>query len=218
MTLSELVQGVLLKATGKVTNLSVTDAKYVKVKGIANFYINSWQNTPNVDWNSLYEPEYSIGTVSATSTFDLDDEIRKLSDTRGDYIRIGDGEDKWAIVPADTLQRYDASARVCAQVGRSLRFRTAFTSDSQFIGETIYVPCYTFVETLVNPNDEVPVDIPEWLVLMTAAEYVRNDVTKQNQYPNLVTEANQLLQRMIDDNDAQVNEVFLDFQHNGRTW
>lgn len=216
MTLSELVTAVILKATGKVTSLSATDTKYIKVKGIANYYINSWQNTPNVDWNSLYDPAYSIGTVSATDTFDLDDDIRKVSDTRGDYVRVG--EEAWAIVPADTLQRYDDSARVCAQVGRTLKFKTPFTSDSQFIGSTITVPVYLFVETLVNPNDEVPVDIPEWLVLMAAAEYVRNDVTKQNQYPNIVAEANQLLQRMVDDNDAQVNEAFVDFTLNGRSW
>lgn len=221
MTLTELVTAVILKATGKVTSLATTDAKYIKVKNIANFYISSWQNTPNVDWSSLYEPAHSIGVVSATDTFTLDATIRKLSDTRGDYVRLGSGTDitnAYQIVPADTLQRYAPTDHVCAQIGRNLVFRAGFGSDSQFIGETIYVPVYTFAENLSDESDVVPVDIPEWLVVIVAAEYVRNDPTKQNQYPNLIQEANLILQRMIDDNDAQVSEAFVAFSANGRSW
>lgn len=207
MTLSELVTAVLLKATGKVTSLTSSDTKYQKVLGIANFYIQQWSNTKDVDWSSLYDAEYSIGTVSTTKTYELDSEIRKISDSRGDTVQVVKGGqlDEYNVVPADRLRTYDASAKVCAQMGHNLVFRTAFSSDSQWIGASILVPVYLYAESLEAANSEVPVDIPEWLVLMCAAEYVRNDITKQNQYPNLIGEANEVMQRMIDDNDAQVD-------------
>ncbi len=223
MTLAELVAQVYIKATGKVSTLTSTDTKYQKILAIANQFISQWENTTGVDWSSLYEREHSIGTISATATYDLDDDIRKLSDTRGDYVQIASATDDdnrvhYDIVPADTLSRYGSGSKVCAQIGRTLVFRDAFTSDSPVYGGTIYAPIYLYAEPLASANDEVPVDIPQWLVIMTAAEYVRNDATKQNQYPNLVAEAGALLDRMIDDNDAQVNEAYIPFSPLGRSW
>ncbi len=43
---------------------------------------------------------------------------------------------------------------------------------------------------------------------MTAAEYIRNDIVKQNQYGNLVAEANNLMTSMIRNNrSGQVRHV-----------
>lgn len=219
MTTPEAVNAVSLKATGKVTTLTSTDAKWAKILAILNSYIDSWQNENGVDWNSLYDSAYSVGTVTATDAFDLDDEVRKISDTYGDSVVItqtGGAESEYTIVSADRLSQY--SGNFCAQVGRTLKFAQAFTSDSPDFGGTITIPVYLYAEPLVGENDTVPVDIPRWLVIMASAEYVRNDITKQNQYGNLVAEANQLMQRMKDDNDGQLNEVYAPWSPDGSDW
>lgn len=220
MTTQDLVNAVILKATGKPTILSPGDTKYNKIVGIANGYIDFWQNEQNVDWNSLYEPEYNIGTITADSSYDLPDEVRKISDTRGDVIQVEkDGHvAKYDVVAADTLKRYGDGSRVCAQVGRSIIFSSGFEPDNPLLGGNLLVPCYVYSHYLVDPTDEVPVDIPRWLVTITAAEYVRNDITKQNQYPNLVSEANNLMERMRDDNDAQVNDAYYPYSVTRRSW
>lgn len=229
MTTTQLIAAAYLKATGKVTTLVETDAKYLKILGIANGLIDSWENEPNVDWSSLYEPELALtDLVTETNTFELPATVRKISDARGDYVRVywtdGVGKTDFDVVPAEALKRYDTNANVCAQIGSNLRFaRTFETTDSEFGGE-VKVPVYTFAPTLVTSapttgqTDTVPVDIPRWLVIMTAAEYVRNDITKQNQYPNLVAEAQELMERMKDDNDGQVAEPYMPWSAPGADW
>lgn len=229
MTTSELVASVLLKSTGKTSTSVFGDTKYTKVLGIGNYYIDSWSNEPDVDWNSLYDPLFSNGTVSATDTFDLDDTIRKISDTPGDVVQIyhsdGTGYTNYDIVPADALKRYYTGqtkespiGNVCAQIGRTLVFNHQFlATDAQF-GGTIRVPSYLFADQLVKAGDTVPVDIPNWLVVISAAEYVRNDITKQSQYPNLINEANQLMNRMKADNEAQVQKIDMPWRPAGSSW
>ena len=220
MTLDELVAATYIVSTGKVSSLAFADTKYQKILAIANNQIRVWQDTKGVDWSSLYERRHSIGTVSATDTFDLDDDIRKLSDTLGDYVAVinGDIEQEYDVVPADTLSRYESGSKVCAQIGRTLVFRDAFTSSDPVYGGTVYVPVYLYAQELTAAGDDVPVDIPQWLVLSTAAEYIRNDVTKQNQYPNLQQQANELMERMIDDNDAQIITPQQAWTPLGRSW
>lgn len=222
MTLADLVAKSYLKASGKRSTLTNADDKWLKLRDIANSYIEIWQETLDVDWKSLYNPKYTPGVVTATDTFTLDGTVRKVSDERDDPVQVisADGSSiyNYAVVPADTLKRYDANAMVCAQIGSTLVFRSPFSATSPLIGCTIYVPIYKFASTLTTDTDVVPVDIPQWLVLMTAAEYIRNDVTKQAFYPNLVQEANAIMQRMMENNDAQVNDVFVPPMRLSRTW
>lgn len=229
MTTSEFVAAVILKATGKTSTSISGDTKWTKVLGIANLLIDSWQNEPDVDWSSLYDPSFSIGTVTNTDAFDLDDEIRKVSDTEGDVVRInhtdGTGYTDYDVVPADTLKQYysgqnkeNSFGNYCAQIGRRLVFNRKFVSTDPQYGGTIYVPAYLYADHLVGDSDEVPVDIPNWLVVMSAAEYVRNDITRQNQYPNLISEANQLMVRMKEDNDAQVSQLNMPWLAPGASW
>jgi len=223
VTTSELVNSVYLKSAGKIPTFTSGSTKWLKIVAIANGYIDAWQNEPGVDWSSLYDPAFSIGTVSATDTFDLDtDEIRKLSDGRDDPVRIihSNGTDytDYEIVPANQLRSDYRSGRYCAQIGPTLKFNRAFTSDDPQFGGTIYVPKYGFAEHIEADGDDVPVDDPQWLVLMTSAEYVRNDITKQNQYPNLVNEANNLMVSMKDANDAQINSVVTPWRPAGASW
>jgi hypothetical protein len=227
LTTQEFVNAVILKATGKRTILAPTDTKFLKVLGIANGYIDQWQNEKDVDWSSLYDGGLSFGTVTATDTFAIPATVRKISDTRGDQVRIvwtdGVSYTDFEVVPADTLKRYPNS-NVCAQIGTNIVFARTFNSEDPEFGGDVQVPVYTFAPTLVSgtpatgETDVVPVDIPAWLVTASAAEYVRNDITKQNQYGNLVNEANQLMERMKDDNDGQVSEPYMPWGPMGQTW
>jgi hypothetical protein len=229
MTTSEFVAATILKATGEVSTAVSGDSEWEKVRGIGNFYIPQWAREPNVDWNSLYDPESEIGTVTADSTYELEDDIYKLSDRAGDVVRIdhtdGVGFTTYQIVKADELKRYyegnkaSSYGNVCAQVGRDLVFNHTFTStDTQYSG-TIKVPIYIEPDLLSGDSSTVPIDDPNWLVLMAAAEYVRNDITLQGQYGNLIAEANQAMQRMKDDNDtAQYMEIVRSPAGAGMTW
>ena len=222
MTLTQLVDKVILKATGKVSTVTEGDTKWNKVLGIANTLIDSWEEEYGVDWESLYDPDYEIGTVTATDTFAIDtDDVRKLSDKKEDFIRIwhtdGVNYTDYETVPPERLKHFD-TGNFCARIGDNLVFNQAFTSSSTEFGGTIKAPVYTYASALASASDVVPVDIPNWLVVMCAAEYVRNDVTRQNQYPNLVAEGNTLMQRMRENNDAQVDTVERPWTAPGQTW
>lgn len=208
MNTNEFVQATILKATGKVSNLISTDAKWTRIVDIGNRQIRKWERL--ADWNSLYEPKYNAGTVTATDRIELDDEVRKLSDTIDDNVRIVYGVNQfteWQIVDAEKLKLH-SSGNYCAKIGRNLVFNKTFSASDVEFGGTIEVPVYYFAETLTGASSDVPVDDPEWLVCMTAAEYVRTDITKQNQYPNLVGEANSILSQMLNDNDGHILEVY----------
>lgn len=220
MTINESISDVYLKGTGKATAPSTS--KRNKILGLLDFYQRRWSRENGVDWNSLYDPNFSLGNVTATDTYDLDtSSIRKLSDREGDTVRIvwtdGVGYTEFDIVDANSLKDYyygnnkeSYTGRVCAQIGSTLVFNHSFTTDDAEFGGEILVPTYTFPDPITDDNpdsDEVQVDDPDWLVLRCAAEYVRTDITRQGQYSNLLSEANEAMQRMIDDNGSQIDLV-----------
>lgn len=204
MTAEEFVTAVFLKATGKKPSFGPGHPKWDKILGIGNFYIDQWARERGVDWHSLYSVIDS-GTVSATDTFDLDSEIRKISLNEDDLIRVKhlDGSyTDYETVPRERLKRYSYGNYV-AQAGRLLVFSREFTEQDPQFGGTIQVPGYLHPRHLEDSSDEVPVDDPNWLVLISAAEFIRNDITRQNQYGNLTAEANEAMTAMKDDNGAQ---------------
>lgn len=236
MSITDAISDTYLKATGKTTTPSTT--KLNKIVGLLNFYQRRWAREPGVDWNSLYNPAFSIGNVTASDTFDLDtSSIRKISDREGDTVRIvwtdGVGYTDYDVVDANTLKDYSYGVNkespigwYCAQIGGELVFNHTFaTTDPQFGGD-IQVPVYVFPDAITNndpDNDEVQVDDPDWLITRSATEYVRTDITLQGQYPNLLAESNEIMGRMIDDNDGQIDTVdkpWTPFSgtHNGSAW
>lgn len=221
MTITQAVAGVYLRATGKTVVLT-SGTKYDRIVSLLDFFQRRWAREVGVDWNSLYDPAFSIGTVTATDAYDLDaSTIRKLSDRERDFVRImwtdGVGYTNYTIVDANRLKDYyfgqnkeNPLGFYCAQVGNQLVFNHKFTtSDAQF-GGNIRVPIYGFADAITsqNPNtDEVQVNDPDWLIVICAAEFVRNDITRRQRYPELLTEANEIMERMKSDNDSQVSTV-----------
>lgn len=207
MTLAELIQKAYLLATGKPTAPSTGSRKYNQLLELSKIFTETWQNEPGTDWTSLFDYRDS-GTVTATDTFELDDEIRKVSQQDGDYVRIveGDQETEYEVVSADRLWEYRYSNAV-AQVGRNLMFSREFISSDAQIGGTIVVPSYGYADVATAETDEIAVDDPMWLVYMVAAEFVRNDITRQNQYPNLIAMANDAMEKMKENSGRGVEEV-----------
>lgn len=234
LSITDAIADVYLRSTGKTTTLT-SGTKFDKIVGLLNHFQRKWARESGIDWNSLYNPEFSLGTVTATDTFDIDNStVRKLSDRQGDTVRIvwtdGVGYTDYDIVPHDTLKDYSYGVNkesplgnYCAQIGIELIFNHTFTtSDPQYGGE-IFVPCYVYPDAIVSTalSDEVQVDDPDWLVVACAAEYVRTDLTRQNQYSTLAQEANSIMARMKDDNGAQidmVNTPWSPFTGGGGAW
>lgn len=221
MTITQAVAKIYLRATGKTTTLT-TGTKYDRIVGLMDYYQSEWANEPEIDWNSLYDPAFSLGTVTATDSFDIDTStVRKLSAREGDSVRIvhsdGDQYTDYALVDANKLKDYSYGVDkesplgfYCARIGDQLVFNHEFTSDDTQYGGEIFIPAYTFPDAITSDNadtDEVVVDNPNWLVTMVAAEYCRNDITRRQRYPELLAEANTIMGRMKDDNDGQIDTV-----------
>lgn len=220
MTITEAAQAVYLRGTGKST--APPTAKYNQIIGLLDFYQRRWAREPGIDWVSLYNPSFSLGPVTNTDTYDVDtSSVRKLSNFEGDVIRImwtdGQGYSDYDVVPADTLKEYfygqnkeNPIGKVCAQIGTTLVFNHIFTTNDPEFGGDIQIPIYAFPDAIDNSNpdsDEIQVDDPDWLVVRCAAEFVRNDITRQQHYPELVAESNEIMGRMKDDNDFQIDVV-----------
>jgi formylmethanofuran dehydrogenase subunit D len=221
MNVTEAVADTYLRATGKTTTLT-TGTKYDRIIGLLDYYQRRWAREPGVDWNSLYDPAFSLGTVTATDIFDIDNStVRSLSKREGDSVRIvwddGVSYTDYTIVAHDKLKDYSYGVDkesplgfYCAQMGNTLVFNHEFVSTDNEYGGEIFIPCYVFPEPITADNTddtEVQVNDPDWLVTRVAAEYVRNDITRRSRYPELLTEANEIMARMIDENEGQIVEV-----------
>lgn len=210
MLRSEFIQRSHFRATGKPTAPTSGSKKYNQLVLAGQIYTEQWSAEPNTDWASLYDYRNS-GTITATDTFALDDEIAKVSQQEGDVVRIlhtdGTTETEYELVPIDRLRenRYNNTVAVN---GRNLMFSTAFTSASPEFGGTIVVPSYGYAEFPTVDGGEIEVDDPNWLVTICAAEFVRNDITRKAEYPNLAGEAAVLMQKMKENNGAGVDEVY----------
>lgn len=220
MTITEAANSVYLRATGKAT--TPPTSKLNQIIGLLDYYQRQWARQRNVDWASLYDPAASLGTVTATDSFDIDtSSIRKLSDRQGDFVQItwvdGTNYTKYDIVNHDALKDYYWGASkqsprgfYCAQIAGQLVFNHSFISTDAQFGGNILVPSYLFPDAITDTNpdtDETQVDDPDWLVTRCAAEFVRNDIVRRSRFPELLSEANEIMLRMIDDNDGQVQTV-----------
>jgi hypothetical protein len=222
MTVTQFVAQTYLLATGKTTALTAGSSKYTKILALGNLFTQQWAQEPGVDWASL-RTIFSLGTVSATDTVALDSDIGKVSSQEGDFVRIahtdGVSESEYTIVPISKLYgdgpKVSASGvsrrnavGTCAISGTDLIFSRAFlATDAQF-GGTISLPGYATPATLINANDTIAVDNPQWLCYAAAAEYDRNDITRVQLYPSLRDRAKELMAQMKDVNGSQLEEVY----------
>lgn len=213
-TVAWAIQKAFLHSNRKATPPAAGTSKYEALLDIADSMQKLWASEPGIEWDSLYSLE-TIGTVSATDTFTLPATINYISKSEDDPIRVG--ATPYKLVKPNQLYKYQG-ADVCAQIGRTLKFAKAFASDSAHIGEDIHVPAILYTADLTLGTSNIQVDDPMWLAYMMAAEFVRNDVVKQGQYDNLLSLADQCMQRMISANSGSLNEVGMNFQAAGESW
>jgi hypothetical protein len=162
-----------------------------------------------------------LGTVSATDTFDLDTTINKISNEPDDYVRINHTDGihftDYSTVEPKRLKRYPRG-EYCAKVGKTLKFNKAFTAINPQFGGHINVPAYLSPPLLKNAKDTVPVDDPNWLLLICAAEWTRTDITLSQNYSNLINEVNESMIAMKQANQAQLETVPLEPVARGQEW
>ncbi len=231
MLVDTAIQKVNLLANGKGSSLAVDSTKYTKILQLLNMYKDVWAQEPGVQWKSLRALTALSATVSATDTFAMPtayvNKTGKLSTQEGDYVRIkydsATKETDWTLVKAERLYNNGPSVNNaggygvftngnCAVIGNNLVFDVPFTANSVEFGGNIYVPLYItpddMVSSTIAPTGTVPVDDPMWVIFMAAAEYVRNDVTKQNQYANLIAQAVNSMNAMKEWNESQVEDSY----------
>jgi len=226
MIVTDCITNSYLIGTGKAVPPAAGTAKYVKLLALMNLFSQNWASESGVDWKSLRTVATVTGTVTATDAFALPTTIAKLSKTEGDFVRIlcTDGtESQFTIVPIERL--YAEGSKVnspgnytCAVSGSNLIFNRAFQSTDREFGGTIYVPGYTSPATLSAGTDVIQVDDPYWLVFAVAAEFIRTDITRAEQYGNLIAQANNSMAGMVQDNNSQHESVTATWSPLGSTW
>lgn len=218
MTITTVIQRAYSEAKGKATPPAVGTAKYNQLLLLADSLTKVWAAEPGVQWNSLYS-KVSAGTIGAVSTIALPATSNYLIKEEGDPIHAISGTQRtdFKLVQPNELysNRY---VNAVAQAGRSLLFYEAFTSASPVFGWTLYVPSIIYPTDITVGADVVQVDDPMWLVFMMAAEFVRNDLVRQNQYPSLINYATESMNKMKQDNQSQNEVVDTPFQPLGVTW
>ncbi len=221
MTTTDFVTKTWVKSNGEIPTFASGSDEWSYILVLGNYWIDQWANEQSVDWNSLYDPAYEIGTIDDASALAIEfdsTEVRKFSQNLGDAVRItwldGVHYTEYDMVSADDLQNYK-DGNYCARVGSTLRFSNTISEAAAEFGGTVTAPVYLYPTHLVKDKDVVPVDDPNWLVAIVAAEVARNDILRKDQYPILSSEANGIMERMMSDNEGQFATVNLSWNPGG---
>src|ERR1035437_4422570 len=218
MKVSDAIQRSYTHATGHVDTLATTDPKYLRFLAIADSKQKEWQDEPGIDWPSLYT-QANIGTVLLnTADYPIDlTVVRKVSAREGDSVVVQTTPGNtwfYDVITPDKLTQF-RFRNASAVLGTNLHFANSpenpiFPANDARLGATITLPYYIFVDDIVRDSQIIQVDDPMWLVYMMAAEYVRNDLVRQNQYPNLVALASLKMEGMRQRAEDQLYEVPVD--------
>lgn len=195
-----------LEAKGKA-NTPTSGTKYNTLLGLVDTELKNWQDEEGVEWDSLWSMVTLTGGVSITDTYALSTSIRKISKREGDYIYLlsADGTQKKPIklVRPNQLYEHNDDQFYAAQIGRNLVFSKAFAADSSYIGYSINVPSYGYVNDITAGTDIVNCDDPLYVAYMVAASFARNDLVKSGQYQNILDKADVRMESMKQNNSGQ---------------
>lgn len=197
MTVTELVAEVTDAWMGDSDSPTDGSDEWNYILRIANRKLRQWARDKNRSWSSLYE-ERTFGTVSSgTQTYDLDEDVHKLSDFV--YVDINDTQyaEYKVVRPNQRGEHFNSVFLTGPEGAKVLHFYDSIVATSTVVGGTIRAGVYILPEPLASANDDVLIDSPDWLVLATAAEAARNDPAKDDQYSNLITAANDEYETMV---------------------
>lgn len=203
MKVSEAITTAWVQAQDELPSFAVGSEDWNRLFNLVVQYIPEWAK--EAEWISLYEPEYSIGTVTATNSFDFDaDEVLKFSSQEGDYVEITNpgstNISKYTIVNANKLKYY-RDKNVCARVGDSLRFSKTFATTDAEYGGTITAPVILQPATVTNENSTIPVDDANWVVKKLAYHIALLDILRKDIAPLFEQEAIKLMADMKEQNE-----------------
>lgn len=195
MNIKDAIIEAHMLATGKRRELEPGSVKYEKLLAIANVSQNQWENEPGVVWNSRKRP-LQAGTISkGVSRYALPRSLKTLDFKESVIVSKGDSIKHFTLVAPHLVNK---GSNLVALDGGQLNFGNNITDD--IIGASITVPAVIKLDPLVKPTDEIKIDDPRWLIFMMAAEYARNNQTKQHQYSNIVAMAQNSMESMLSRN------------------
>ena len=162
---------------------------------IANRKTKEWARDPYHRWASLFEVR-DVGTID-TNTFSYDMENDLIANS--DYVFLEKTDGSRAEYPVVMPNKRNTSGQSFYLSGRNPKKLTWSTTtiDSGLEAATISLAGYYMPPELTLADDMVSVDDPNWLVYVTASELARNDTAKDDQFGNLVGQANDLYQKMV---------------------
>ena len=202
------------EATGK-TNLQVDTPKFSSLLVAADNAQQTWQEQPNVQWDSLYSV-VDNGVLTSSAIYDLDDSINNVSKQEANPLKLVNSAGREAYfnyVPSDRLQYYagpnlaNNGAGVFTIRGRQLVFPASFLSTDYRLGWSIKIPCYLYVDTITAASQTIQVDDPMFMVFTMAATYTRNKQALDYRTGSLSQLAKQRLDSMIANQGSQLDEV-----------
>lgn len=220
MTVDQVITKAYQEAKGKPVPPAQGTTKYNSLLILCDNLQKIWAAEPDVEWNSLYSV-VNIGPITATGSFAIPATVDYLIKRSTDPIYTSNGvsghrKDYKLVQPNQLyLNKYTDGI---AQAGSNLIFPQAFTSANTDFGWDLYAPAILKVDDITAGTDTVQVDDPMWLVFMVAADFVRNDLVRQNQYDRLVAYAQEVMRKMKQRNQGSDEEVILEWTPAGQDW
>lgn len=199
----------MLRSEGKLANFASGSTKWLRIVALGNVFLRQFARERGTDWDRYYNPGISIGTVTATDTFNIPSTVYRVSKRIGDKLRIThlDGvTTDYTLVPHNALKKYTNGA-YAAKIGQTIKFNRAFTADDPQFGGSTALPCYEYPSTFSADGDTLDHDNPDWLITVVAADRVKNDVTRKDLRADLIAEANEIMMSLKEENDAQLEET-----------
>lgn len=221
MTARELILQVYRKCNGEL-DPSVTpeseDGQTILsiINETIDYYYNSVDSRGHrIVWQRNIDPEYIIGDMSPTETmYDIDwNEVEALPDGFYQPIRVIGRDNKttrFDLVPYEQLydERHENTKR-CSITGEGLVFAEppgisgeihwgVSVKGRHIDGDTLDVEATSGVHNML------------WLLYKATAEFVRTDIVRGAQYPNVLAQANDVYARMISDNEMRTQALTYD--------
>jgi hypothetical protein len=213
MDTRELIANVYRKTTGELDPSVTPESEDGQtVLSIINEQIDYYYNAVDrfgqrIIWARNIDPTYVVGDTSAGETsYDIDwDEVQAFP--TGFYMPITVAGKRYDLVPFNELwdPRHE-NERICAITANGLEFAVP----PKDIGEIVFPCCVKGKHLTGNETDvEAASGVHNilWLQWAAAAEYVRTDMVRGGQYPNVLAQANDAFNRMIADNEARTTSI-----------
>lgn len=217
-TADQIITAAYVEAKRKTPAPASGTPQYNALLAILDNMQKVWAAEPDIEWNSLYSI-VNNGAITATNSFVLDTTIDYIVKRETDPIytataSTGVTRVNYPLVQPNQLY-VNSDINVVAHAGANLLFPRSFVATDTNFGWNIYVPAILKVSDIDAGADVVQVDDPTWLIFMLAADFIRNDVVRQNQYGQLVAYAQEIMRKMKQKNQGQTEEVSTEWSPNG---